>query len=162
MRIVVYEDKYVLSLAEMLSDYFKELHPNESTGTKWQARVMINDCLEYDKAIYLLLSDKNRPVGFMICYLNDQYGMIDRYITVEYQYLKPGSRNGTAIAHQFDMIGRICEDYKCGTVNTTYTSSKNIHNLEKLGAHVIALTTFLSEEEVKEKHQKFKTRIDRC
>ena len=162
MRIVAYEDKYLLSLVDMLVDYFKELHPNDKTGGKIDAERMIYNCLNYDKAIYLLLSNKNRPVGFMICYLNDQYGMIDSYLTVEYQYLKPGSRNGTAIAHQFDMIGRICEDYKCGTVNTTYTSSKNIHNLEKLGAHVIALTTFLSEEEVKEKHQKFKTRIERC
>lgn len=160
MRIVKYDFKYVISVAKMLVDYFKELHPGEDTGGQALAEQMLNTCDYYDKAIYLLLNDNNRPVGFLICYLNDQYGMVPKYLTVEYQYLKPEYRNGMALAHQFDMIGRICEDYNCGTVSATYTSSKNIHNLDKLGANVIALTTALSAEEVKEKHQKFKTRID--
>ena len=160
MRIVAYEDKYVLSLDRMLVDYFNEMHPDEVTSAS--ALMMIQKCLSSNQSIYLLLNDDNLPVGFLICYLNDQYGMLkQQYLTVEYQYLKPGYRNGMALAHQFDMIGRICEDYNCGTVSATYTSSKNIHNLDKLGANVIALTTSLSAEEVKEKHQKFKTRIDR-
>jgi len=161
MRIVTYEDKYVLSLSRMLYDYFKEMHPTTFKGNLVVAENMITYSLRENKAIYLLLNDINLPVGFMICYLNDQYGMVNQYMTVEYQYLKPNYRNGTAIAHQFDMVGRICEDYGCGTVNTTYTSSKNIHNLSKLGVHTIAVVTFLSEEEVKEKHKKFKLRIDR-
>lgn len=163
MRIVTYKHKYALSLADMLVAYFKELHPTEKTGTRDDAELMISTCLTNQQAIYLLLNDDNRPVGFIFCFLNDQYGMLkQQYLTVEYQYLKPGYRNGMALAHQFDMIGRICEDYKCGTVSATYTSSKNIHNLDKLGANVIAVTTALTAEEVKEKHQKFKTRIERC
>ena len=163
MRIVTYEHKYVIPTSKMLVDYFKEMHPGEETGGQSLAKQMLNTLDANYKAIYLLLNDKNLPVGFIVCHLNDQYGMLkQQYLTVEYQYLKPESRNGMALAHQFDMLGRICEDYNCGTVSATYSSSKNIHNLEKLGANVRAVTTALSAEEVKEKHQKFKTRIERC
>lgn len=157
MKVIEYEDRYVLSLIDMFLDYFTELHGDQLIGNKVTIEGMIRDFKE-NKSIYLLL-DNNRPIGFMVGYLNDQYGMVQSHIVCEYQYIKEGHRNGKAILYLTHALAEICTRLELGIVNTTYNTSSSTHNMERLGATIHSTTSILTAEQARKIYKKYTRRI---
>lgn len=160
MRVIEYNDGYNTKLIQMMYDYFKEIHGDKLKGNKVTIEALIRS-FEVEKTIYLLLNDKNLPIGFMVGFINDEYGMVDPHIVCEYQYIKPIYRSGNAILHLTHALAEICVKLKLPIVNTTYNSSSSTYNAERLGATTYSTTSIITLEQATTIYNKYKSRINK-
>lgn len=159
MKVVEYSDKYLLSSVDMFYNYFKEIHGSKLKGNKVTVEGMIRQVLA-EKSVYLLLNN-NKPIGFMVGFLNSEYGMVEEHIVCDYQYIKPKYRNGVAIAYLTHALAEICVRLGYGIVNTTINTSSSTHNVLKLGAEIHSTTSIITNEQATKIYNKLKTRIER-
>ena len=158
MRVIEYNDGYNSKLIQMMYDYFKEIHGDKLKGNKVTIEALIRS-FEVEKSIYLLLNDKNLPIGFMVGFINDEYRMVDPHIVCEYQYIKPKNRNGLAIAHLTHALAEICVRLGYGIVNTTINTSSSTNNVMKLGAEIFSTTSIITNEQATTIYNKLTRRI---
>jgi len=164
MKLVTYNYSYKQQLSLLLLDYFNELHGDEVVGDVTTAGNMIKELINSNHSIYLLLDDNqesshNDIIGFIIVYINDQYGMTKPIIVNEYMYIEPNYRSGRAILYLYTMLGIICDDYQCDGVGTTYSISSNINNNKKLGGIPIATTYRFPLKRVQQITKRYKDKI---
>jgi len=159
MRVIEYEEKYLLSLEYMVADYFRETHGENVKGDMTAITRFVRHSIDI-KSVYLLFTkEQPAPIGFMVVFLNDEQGMVDTHVVCEYQYIKPSFRNGISIAYFVYTLAKICTKLEVGIVNTTYNTSSSTHNMKKLGGTVLSTTSYLTAVEAQSIYYKYKRRI---
>jgi hypothetical protein len=163
MRVVEYDSKYLYSTSIMLDKYFNEVTSNRPTYLTGNMDVCSEaiDKILYTHRLYLLLSNTDELIGFMTCYLNDEYGMVDRYLVCEYQYIEPEYRGGRAVALLTKTLAELCVKLQPPIVNTTILTSRSTHNMDKLGAEPIAMLSELSLNKATAIYNKYNRRNNR-
>jgi hypothetical protein len=148
-----------IRVAKLLDDYFREVHrDNYHQPTPNEMLDILHNMVISGKSLYLLL-DKGIPVGFLIVFINDQYGLTDPVVYVDYMYIDPESRNGKAVLMMYTMVGMICDDTGYEAYGCTFTSSSNIGNNQLVGGEVVAKVTQFPMDKIKSKLEKYKKRL---
>lgn len=160
MLLDTYKESYKDSLATLIHLYFLETHTQDYIGDINKAKKMIDELL-LNKSIYVLVdsSSNSSLVGFIITYINDQYGMTKAVVVNEYMYIKPEYRSSRAIAYLYFMLGTIAKDYNYDVLGTTFLSSSNTRNNELVGAVPIATVYKFPIETIDTKYNKYKKRL---
>ena len=143
----------------MCIDYFKEAEGDNFVGTEETVTKMIIDFVLIQKKTIYLLVEKDELIGFLVVYINDQYGNLKPVVFNEYMYIKPEYRSGRAIMYLYAMLGMICEEHNCDGTGSTIVNSSNINNNKLLKGTVIAELTRFPLEEIKQKTKLYKKRI---
>lgn len=145
-----FQCKYQLSL--LLREYIEEVE-GECIGS---TSVAIDSMLESGRHIYLLYTDDNKAIGFIVMYINDQFGLVRPSIVNEYMYLKPNYR--TSVANKYMLLQTLdyCSKLNMDLYGYTYSSSSNIHNLKRLQAKEIGTIFKLSLDTVNNKLNKLR------
>lgn len=151
MKLVAYtfQNKYQLSL--LLKDYVEETEGN-CIGSPSTA---IDIMLENDRHIYLLYKD-TEAIGFIVMYVNDQYGLVEPTIVNEYMYLKPNHRTSVASKYMLLQTLDYCSKLKLDLIGYTYNDSSNIHNVKKLNGKEIGTIFKLSLDTINNKLNKLR------
>lgn len=148
-----------LKAIELVDDYFKEVHKEDySQPTLTQLLQIIKDMVISGKSLYLLL-EKGTPIGFIIVFVNNQYGLTTPVVFLDYMYITPKKRSGKAILMLYTMVGMICEDTGYEAYGCTFTSSSNIRNNELAGGEVIAKVTQFPMDKIKKTLDRYKKRL---
>ena len=119
---------YYDSFITLFEDYFKEVHGDDYIGSKQTIETLLIHSLMNNKSLYVLLDKQHEPIGFMLVYLNDQYGNTTTTVVCDYMYVLPKHRSSRAIAKLYSMMGDIMEDYNCDGIGTTFVTSSNKKN----------------------------------
>lgn len=147
-------------LISLFEEYFKEVHGDEYVGNYRLINKMLYDMFIYGKSIYYVEKD-GEVIGFIVVYINDQYGMTVPVIVTEYMYVKPEYRSGRAVMLLYAMIGIVCEDYGYNCVSTTFITSANTKNNILVGAKPLAVVNEFKLDRFKSTLNKYKKRIFR-
>lgn len=133
MRLVAYnlQCKYQLSL--LLREYIEEVEG----GCIGNTSAAIDSMLESGRHIYLLYTNDDIAIGFIVMYVNDQYGLLRPSVVNEYMYLKPKYRTSVASKYMLLQTLDYCSQLNMDLYGYTYSSSSNIHNLKRLQAKEI-------------------------
>ena len=132
---------YYDSFITLFEGYFKEVHGDDYIGSKQTIETLLIHSLMNNKSLYVLLDKQHEPIGFMLVYLNDQYGNTTTTVVCDYMYVSPKHRSSRAIAKLYSMMGDIMEDYNCDGIGTTFVTSSNKGNNKIVGGEVIAEIT---------------------
>ena len=151
--------QYEEQLISMCIDYFQEAEGDNFVGTKETVTKMIVDFVMTQKKTIYLLVEKDELIGFLVVYINDQYGNLKPVVFTEYMYVKPEYRSGRAIMYLYTMLGIISEEYDCDAMGSTLIDSPNIRNNKIVNGTVIAELTRFPLEEIKQKTKLYKKRI---
>ena len=157
MRVVEYSESYFRVTSELLLMYFEEVTTDHMVNDD-KVKEALNKILA-SHSVYLLLNDRDRLIGFMTCYLNDEYGMVDPYIVCEYQYILPFHRSGKAIAVLTQALAELCVKLQLPIVNTTYLTASSNSNVQKLGATPLATVSYISLEQATKIYNKYSRRL---
>ena len=160
MKVVGYDDRYRLTLSDMMYDYFKEIHGKKLLGNKVTVEGVIRK-LEEEKSIYLLLDNDNIPIGFMVAHLGDEYGMIEEYVVCEVAYIKPDSRSSMATFYIAYALAEICNNLGMGIRTNLLLDSSSYSCLQKVGSEQIGSISYISPEDATKIYNKYKRRINR-
>lgn len=152
MRLVAYnlQCKYQLSL--LLIEYIDEVEG----GCIGNTSAAIDSMLDSGRHIYLLYTDDNKAIGFIIMYINDQYGLLRPSVVNEYMYLKPQYRTSVASKYMLLQILDYCSQLNMDLYGYTYSSSSNIHNGKRLQAKEVGTIFKLSLDTVNNKLNKLR------
>ena len=152
MRLVAYnlQCKYQLSL--LLREYIDEVEG----GCIGNTSAAIDLMLESGRHIYLLYTDDDIAIGFIVMYVNDQYGLLRPSVVNEYMYLKPKYRTSVASKYMLLQTLDYCSQLNMDLYGYTYSSSSNIHNLKRLQAKEIGTIFKLSLDNVNNKLNKLR------
>ena len=152
MKLVAYnfQCKYQLSL--LLREYIEEVEG----GCIGNTSAAIDSMLESGRHIYLLYTDDYKSIGFIVMYINDQYGLLRPSVVNEYMYLKPNYRTSVASKYMLLQTLDYCSQLNMDLYGYTYSSSSNIHNLKRLQAKEIGTIFKLSLDNVNNKLNKLR------
>jgi len=159
MRVVEFDEGYQCATAFMLEMYFNEVAKPKKRPIEKSGEALTKILSSH--SVYLLLNDKDELTGFMSCYINDEYGMVDPYLVCEYQYIVPFHRGGKAVAYMTQALAELCVKLQLPIVNTTFVTSSSTNNMERLGATPLSKVSYLSLEEATKIYKKYTRRIDR-
>jgi len=152
---------YSGDFVDILDDYFKEVHGDLYIGSKHTISIMITTMLfRENKSIYLLI-DKEKPVGFLIVFVHEQYGITPPNLYVDYMYVTPNYRSGNAIMMLYSMVGNISEDLGMDVLGTTFVTSSNKRNNKLVGGEILAEVTYFNREKFNRTLNKFNKRINK-
>lgn len=163
MRIEEYTEECRQPLRIMLDMYFNEINPDRSE----ELRRDIDLCDEaittilQTHSIYVLVTDEGSLIGFMSCFINNEYGMVEPYLVCEYQYILPNFRNGIAVATMTHALSELCVRLQLPIINTTYNTASSKNNVERLGAKQLATVSYLTLEDATNIYKKYTKRINR-
>ena len=158
MTVIAYSDKYLLSLIDMMYNYYKEVHGNKLKGDKNTIETIIAD-FKVNKSIYLIVGEDNKPKGFFVAYLGDEYGMIDSFVTCEIAYIKPPYRSTIATFYLTYHLSEICHTLGMGIRTNLLLSSSSYTCFKKVDATEIGSITYIPPEDVTKIYTKYKRRI---
>lgn len=133
MKLISYEYSHKQLLGKMLTDYFNEMEG----GCVGSVNAAITTMLNNNRHIYLLFKG-NKAIGFIVMYVNNQYGLTTPTAVNEYMYLEPEHRTSVASKYLLLQAFDYCSNMDMDLYGTTYLTSHNIHNMEVLGAKPIA------------------------
>ena len=152
MKLVAYNFQCRYKLSLLLRDYIEEVEGTCIGNTSAAIDLM----LENGRHIYLLYTDDDKAIGFIIMYVNDQYGLLRPSVVNEYMYLKPQYR--TSVAGKYMLLQTLdyCSQLNMDLYGYTYSSSSNIHNLKRLQAKEIGTIFKLSLDTVNNKLNKLR------
>lgn len=159
MRMVDYCDDHYVAFVTLLDEYFKEVNKDIYIPDAKKLLDVPMDMLDNGRTIYVLEDDDRTLIGFLVVYMNDQWGMLEQYVECEYMFITETRRSSMAPIHMFTMVGAICEDYQCGAVGCTYNSSANIKNNERVGGIPIATIFSFAYKDIVGTYNKYKKRI---
>ena len=152
MKLLLYDNiEHRNELSYLLYKYMMEMH-DECMGSASDA---IDIMLKYNKHIYVLFRD-NEMIGFLIMYINDQYGLSKPTAVNEYMYVLPSYRNGIATGYMMKQLAYYCNETSTDLIGYTYATSSNIYNAKKIGAEELGTIFKVSLEILKNKLRKYK------
>lgn len=127
MKLVAYSsnDEYYTSL--LLRDYMLEME-GVCEGNTVKA---LHQMIEANRHIYVLYRD-DEAIGFIVMYVNDQYGLLPAVAVNEYMYIKPKYRTSVATKYMLLQLLDYCRQLQLPLVGYTYNNSNNIHNSKVL------------------------------
>lgn len=152
MRLIAYNFQCRYNLSLLLRDYIEEVEGTCIGSTS----VAIDLMLENGRHIYLLYTDDDKAIGFIVMYVNDQYGLLRPSVVNEYMYLKPQYRTSVASKYMLLQTLDYCSQLNMDLYGYTYSSSSNIHNLKRLQAKEIGTIFKLSLDNVNNKLNKLR------
>ena len=152
MKLVAYNFQCKYNLSLLLRDYIEEVEGTCIGNTS----VAIDLMLENGRHIYLLYTDDDKAIGFIVMYVNDQYGLLRPSVVNEYMYLKPKYRTSVASKYMLLQTLDYCSQLNMDLYGYTYSSSSNIHNLKRLQAEEIGTIFKLSLDTVNNKLNKLR------
>jgi len=158
--IVQYENKYLQETAELVCQYFDEVHSIDSIATIERAKEYIRLSLKEGGAIYLL-KEVDSIIGFLFIRTNDQNGMTKMVVNTDAMFVVPSYRTSSAIMYLYYMAGLVCKDLSCDSVSTTFHTSSNIHNNKVVGGIPIATVYRFPLEAQVDKLNQYNKRINR-
>jgi len=140
-------------------EYFREMHGDDYIGSRLICNRMLQEMSKQNKTIYYVLDNEHRPIGFIVVYVNDQYGMTTPTVVNDYMYVLPEYRSGKAVMLLYTMIGMICEDLELDCVSSTFTTSANTTNNVLVGGEPIMVTNLFKRSKFQNRLNKYKKRI---
>lgn len=146
-------------LIYLFCDYFAEMHGEDFVGNEVVANKMLQDMYLQNKSIYYVQNDDNRIIGFIVVYINDQYGMTTPTIVNDYMYVMPEYRSGKAVMMLYAMIGTICEENNMDCISSTFVQSANTKNNVLVGGEPIMTTNIFRLEKFRDRLNKYQRRI---
>lgn len=146
-------------LIDLFIKYFKEVHGDDYIGSRVKCNRMLQEMLTQNKTIYYIENTDGRMVGFLVMYINDQYGMTTPTVVNDYMYVLPEFRSGKAVMLLYAMIGIVCEDVGMDCVSSTFVQSANTSNNILVGGEPIMTTNLFRREKFKARLDKYKRRI---
>lgn len=146
-------------VAYLFQYYFQEVHKDDFIGNLRTIEDMITaNLFEENKSLYVLY-DGIHPIGFILLYINDQYGNTTPILVNDYMYVKPEYRGGKAVAMLYGMVAAAAEDNEMDVLGTTFTFSSNDNNNNLVGGEVIANVFRFRLDDFKNRLQTYKKRI---
>ena len=116
--------------------------------------------LKANRHIYVCYKDKEM-VGFMVYYVNDQYGMTPPTAVNEYMYIEPNHRSSLVSKAILKHTCHYCNELSMDIYGTTYLTSSNINNIDRLGGTPVATVYKIPLEILQTKLRKINEKIER-
>jgi hypothetical protein len=149
MTLVIYEPKHKEQLANLLLDYFDEVHGDDAIGDLSTALAMI-DNLTRTNTIYVI-EDNNTITAFLVASILNQFNMTKDIISCDYMYIAPAYRGTKAVMLLYGLIGKMCNELQLDATGTTFHTSSNISNNKRVEGDPIA-TTYRFQLDKQQKH----------
>jgi len=157
MKVVIYNKHYRQGLALCLLDYYREMYDN-TIGNLETAEVLIDAYLSNNYWVYVVI-DNDEVIGFMVCYVFNNYGMTNDYLVCENMFMVPSKRSSRATLLLFTTLGHVMTHTGLDCVSTTFNSSKNYDNIERIGGMPLATVMKVSLNAIGDRLQRYKTRL---
>ena len=139
MQIEVYNsDHHLSSFRFLLVDYFNEVEGGCKVSVDSKEIFESIEMMEKSRHIYIVFNDNREQIGFLVMYINDQFGLAEPVAVTEYVYLKEEYRSGLAIKHLCLTVMNYCVTLNMDLVGVVYNDSSNIGNYKYLGGLPIA------------------------
>lgn len=134
MKLVAYssDDEYYTSL--LLRDYMLEME-GVCEGNTIKA---LHQMIETNRHIYVLYRD-DEAIGFIVMYVNDQYGLLPAVAVNEYMYIKPKYRTSLATKYMLLQLLDYCRQLQLPLMGYTYNSSSNVSNSKALDSEELGI-----------------------
>lgn len=151
--------KYKKQLSCIILDYYREAHKDIYRGSLEKADNVVDAWVSY-YYLYLLISDEDDVIGFLVMSTNNQYNMVDTLLIVDYMYIKPEFRSSKAVQWLFLTIGKVANDLGMDVLGTTLAGSSNNHNAELTGGETIATIRLMKRSNFRDKYIKYSKRLN--
>lgn len=157
MEILIATEEHIEDLAPLVDEYFTEVNPQDKVGGIEEAKAMLRNMLKSNVYIYILV-DKTEIIGYVTLYVDNQHGMVEKYLVVDYMYIKPSRRSSKATAMLFATTGHVSLSLGLDIVASTLSGSSNIDNASLIGAEEVATYHRYHRGVFKDRYQRY---IDR-
>ena len=125
------QSELIIPLVEMLDDYYLEQTKYNYTADRKYIHSLLISTL--DETTYCVIFKNNIPIGFFRFSVDNQEGLVEEFMYVEYLYIKPEYRNTTVIGFVYATVVEIQEmlnvSYIYADIIVTPSSSNNISKI---------------------------------
>ena len=140
------KSELIFPLVEMLDSYYLEQKRYNYTADKRYIHTLLLDTL--DETTYCVIFKNNIPIGFFRFSIDNQEGLVEEFMYVEYLYIKPEYRSTHAIGYTYATIVEIQDMLKVSAIYADVVITQTSHNnmLKINDAKVIAWNVMFNTE----------------
>ena len=119
-------------LAKLIDRYYKELHSDKYISDIDKCLRFIDTQYRNGKEIWIL-TDDDKPIGYGIICINNEYGMLEDSVEQEYLYVKKKYRKGIGASMLLRITLRGCVHYGLDATAPTYIDGEANKIAKSLG-----------------------------
>ena len=125
-------------VAVMLLEYFKERHKGSYRGTLDTAVAMLDWIEANNYMLYFTIDTSKQDIvtGFVCSHIENQFGMLEEYLVVDYMYVIPKYRKTMVSRVLFMTVGKVGVTLGIDVVGCALTEGEvdnNFNNILKVG-----------------------------
>lgn len=146
------------NIAVCILDYFKERHGDNHCASLDKAITMMDNLENYGYMLYFVVDNTKEDivVGFVILHIDNQYGMVNEYLVVDYMYVIPSYRNRLATRLLFTTVGKCSLDLQLDVVGCTLLgNNNNVGNVSSVGGKTIGMLQTIARQDFIDKYKKY-------
>ena len=130
------QSELITPLVEMLNSYYLEQTKYNYTADKKYIHRLLLDTL--NETTYCIIFKNKKPIGFFRFSIDNQEGLVEEFMYVEYLYIKPEHRNTTVIGYVYATVSEIQNMLKVNKIYADVTNTpSSIVNYSKIANTII-------------------------
>ena len=145
------------NIAVCILEYFKERHSDNHCSSLDKAITMTDNLESYGYMLYFVVDNNKEDivVGFVILHIDNQYGMVNDYLVVDYMYVIPSYRNRLATRLLFTTVGKCSLALQLDVVGCTLLGgNNNVGNVNSVGGKTIGMLQTITRQDFIDKYKK--------
>lgn len=120
------QSELIFPLVDMLDSYYLEQTKYNYTADKNYIHKLLLDTLS--ETTYCVIFKNNIPIGFFRFCIDNQEGLVEEFMYIEYVYIKPEYRSTNVIGFIYATIVEIQDMLKISTVYADVVITQTSHN----------------------------------